>query len=140
MPKILIEQIELFLDPASESPLSSIESCKFQIGNWIKLVLTSIMLSPVLIYYNFNWTNIVKLVNFIILKINFLILFGFLVKITPDIRWIGLVLTTPKAHDYRRQRDKRTEIIIIVRREHKSLRTKVVISFNWGKINTIAQE
>ena len=53
------------------------------------------------------------------------------------VKWIVLVLMTPKTCDNHGQRDKKTEFIIRVKREQKSLRTKLVISFNWGKINAI---
>ena len=50
------------------------------------------------------------------------------------VRWIGLVLITPKTCDNHRERDKPIEI------EHVSLRKKMVKSFKWGKINAIALE
>ena len=53
------------------------------------------------------------------------------------VKWIGLVLMTPKSCDNHGQRDKQTEFIIRVKREQISLRTKLVISFNLGKINAI---
>ena len=43
------------------------------------------------------------------------------------IRWIGLVLKTPKTQD-------RQEIVNRVRIEHVNLRMKLGRSFNWGKI------
>ena len=43
---------------------------------------------------------------------------------------------TPKSYDNHRQ----TDIINRVEREHISLRTKLVTSFNWVKINAIAAE
>ena len=55
------------------------------------------------------------------------------------VRWIGLILMTPKTYDnhmYVRQTDKDNKI---VQREDISLRTKLVISFNWG-INAMAPE
>ena len=42
--------------------------------------------------------------------------------------------------DNHRQTDKQTEITNRVQIEHISLRTKLTISFNWGKINAIAPE
>ena len=53
------------------------------------------------------------------------------------VKWIGLVLMTPKTCDNHGQRDKQTEFINRVKREQISLRTKLVISFNQDKINTI---
>ena len=50
------------------------------------------------------------------------------------VKWIGLVLMTPKTCDNHGQRDKQTEFINRVKREQISLRTKLVISFNWVKI------
>ena len=56
-------------------------------------------------------------------------------KITQDFKWIGLVMTPNHG-----QRDKQTEFINRVKREQISLRTKLVISFNRGKINAIVPE
>ena len=53
------------------------------------------------------------------------------------VKWIGLVLMTPKTCDNHGQRDKQTELINRVKREQISLRTKLVISLNCGKINAI---
>ena len=50
------------------------------------------------------------------------------------VRWIGLVPMTPKTCDNYRQRDKQ---INRLKRENISLRTKLVKSFNWGKINAV---
>ena len=64
-------------------------------------------------------------------------------KITQDIfmvKWIGLFLMTPKTCDNYGQRNKQTEFINRVKREQISLRTKLVISFNQGKINAIVPE
>ena len=55
------------------------------------------------------------------------------------VKWIGLVLMTPKTCEYG-QRDKQTEFINRVKREQISLKTKLVISFNRGKINAIVPE
>ena len=52
-------------------------------------------------------------------------------------RWIGLVLMTPKTCDNHRPRDKQINRLKI---EHKCYRTKLMISFNQGKINAIAPE
>ena len=84
----------------------------------------------------------VKPVSHLILKISSLTLFECVVKITLDIdpiygEWIGLVLMTQKTCDNHRQRNKQ---INRLKREPISLRTKLVISFNWGKINAIAPE
>ena len=46
-------------------------------------------------------------------------------------RWIDLVLVIPKTYVNHRQTVKQTEIIN---------RTKLVISFNWGKIDVLACE
>ena len=43
---------------------------------------------------------------------------------------------TPKTCDNHRQRDKQTEFKNGVKREQISLRTKLVISFNFAKINS----
>ena len=56
------------------------------------------------------------------------------------VKWIGLVLMTPKTCDNHGQRDKQTEFINKVKREQNSLRTKLVISFDRGKINAIILE
>ena len=88
----------------------------------------------------------VKHVTFMIMKISFLTLFGCGVKMKPGINsivnsvniQIGSVLKTPKTYDNHRQTDKQTEIINRVQIEHIRLRRKLVISFNWGKINAIA--
>ena len=56
------------------------------------------------------------------------------------VKWIGLVLMTPKTFDNHGQRDKQSEFITRVKREQISLRTKLVIYFNQGKINAIALE
>ena len=53
------------------------------------------------------------------------------------VRWIGLVLMTPKTCDNYRQRDKQINRLKI---ELKGLKTKLVISFIQGKINAIATE
>ena len=55
------------------------------------------------------------------------------------VQW-KLVNKTPKTCDNHRQRDKQTEFINREKRDHISLRTKLVISFNWGKINAITPE
>ena len=65
------------------------------------------------------------------LKIDFLILFGCGVKITPE----HLSRQTKTETDRQRQ----TEIINREQRE-LSLKTKLVISFNWGKINAITPD
>ena len=52
----------------------------------------------------------------------------------------GLVQLTPKPCDNHGQRDKQTEFINKVKREQNSLRTKLVISFDRGKINAIILE
>ena len=44
------------------------------------------------------------------------------------VKWIGLVLMTPKTCDNHGQRDKQTEFINRVKIEQISLRTKLVIS------------
>ena len=58
------------------------------------------------------------------------------------VKWIGLVLMTPKTCDNHGhgQRDKQTEFINKEKREQNSLRTKLVISFDRGKINAIILE
>ena len=56
-------------------------------------------------------------------------------KLYCMVKGIGLVLMTPKTCDNHGQRDKQTEFINRVKREQISLRTKLVISFNPGKIN-----
>jgi len=53
------------------------------------------------------------------------------------VRWIDLVLMTPKTCDNLRQRDQQ---INGLKKEHLSLRTILVISFKQGKINAIAPE
>ena len=59
------------------------------------------------------------------------------------VRWIGLVLMTPKTyanHMCVRQTDKdKKHIYIYIYIYNISLRKKLAISVNWSKINAIAQ-
>ena len=56
------------------------------------------------------------------------------------VKWIGLVLMTPKTYDNHGQKNNQTEFINKVKKEHLSLRTKLVITFNRGKINALVPE
>ena len=47
---------------------------------------------------------------------------------------------TPKTCDNHRKREKQREFIKRVKKEHISLRTKLALSFDWGKINAIAPD
>ena len=82
--------------------------------------------------------NNVKHVRLLILKISFLTRFGFGVNINL---WLYMVvLMTQNTYVNHKQTDKQTEIINRVQREHISSRTKLAMSFNWGKIYAIATE
>ena len=79
----------------------------------------------------------VKHVSHLILKVSFLTLNTRYILTLYMVKWIGLILMTSKTCDNHRQRDKQ---INKLKREDISLRTKLVIFFNWGKINAIAPE
>ena len=72
----------------------------------------------------------------LILIIRFLTLFGCGFKITPN----SIPIMIPKTYVSHRLTEKQTEIINQVQRELISLRIKLMISFNRGKINTKAPE
>ena len=89
----------------------------------------------------FNFLTMTKLkmtMDFdLILKISLLTLFGCAVKLTLEINPIygqmdGLVLMNPKTCDNHKQRDRQINRL-------KCLRTKLVISFNWGKIKNLVK-
>ena len=50
------------------------------------------------------------------------------------VKWIGPVLMNPKTCNNHGQRDRQTEFMNRVKREQISLRKKLVISFNLGKV------